>query len=415
MANRTDNNAPPYTEAQTKAWLSWLARGMQQHEQTVFMLELLQPSWLTTSKERAVYTLSSRILTGVLYGLILGTIVACFSASIVVIVRPLMFGFILGLSVGLFDALRFMLEGVQTSPRPGPKRWQHLKRFLINEWFLIVPVAFIWFLAMDLDLLEDSGFWVFIAFFVVAGVRRTSHRSLATDIQSVETLTWSWAHFWKGGILFGCIVGMIVGLLLAIVLREISAMLGTDVDLLDVAGPALIGAAICGVIGGLVLGGVAGLRPGVIDMKTAPNQGMNLSTRWACFSGLVFGLVVTLIFEFVFYLSGGGFVVGLLAGVIVWPMSALYFGLWFGGLDVIQHYLLRLMLDIRGHAPLNYVRFLDYAAHDLNFLQKVGGGYVFIHRILLEHFAAMDNEAKSNPQDTPALTAQTPFDPVSGI
>jgi hypothetical protein len=37
------------------------------------------------------------------------------------------------------------------------------------------------------------------------------------------------------------------------------------------------------------------------------------------------------------------------------------------------------------------VRFLDYAAKDLNFLQKVGGGYIFIHRMLLEHFAAMDD------------------------
>ncbi len=66
-----------------------------------------------------------------------------------------------------------------------------------------------------------------------------------------------------------------------------------------------------------------------------------------------------------------------------------------------------------GHTPLDYVRFLDYAAKDLNFLQKVGGGYIFIHRILLEHFAAMEDAGKSNPQDTPALATSTPFEPVS--
>jgi hypothetical protein len=42
----------------------------------------------------------------------------------------------------------------------------------------------------------------------------------------------------------------------------------------------------------------------------------------------------------------------------------------------------------RGHIPLNYVGFLNYAAERV-FLQKVGGGYIFIHRLLLEHFATM--------------------------
>ena len=40
--------------------------------------------------------------------------------------------------------------------------------------------------------------------------------------------------------------------------------------------------------------------------------------------------------------------------------------------------------------PWNYARFLDYAAEELNFLQKVGGGYIFVHRYLLEYFAAME-------------------------
>ena len=47
------------------------------------------------------------------------------------------------------------------------------------------------------------------------------------------------------------------------------------------------------------------------------------------------------------------------------------------------------MLYRLGDAPWNYARFLDYATERL-FLQKVGGGYIFIHRMLLEHFAQMD-------------------------
>ena len=40
-------------------------------------------------------------------------------------------------------------------------------------------------------------------------------------------------------------------------------------------------------------------------------------------------------------------------------------------------------------APWNYPAFLDYAAERV-FLRKVGGGYMFIHRMLLEHFALLE-------------------------
>ena len=59
-----------------------------------------------------------------------------------------------------------------------------------------------------------------------------------------------------------------------------------------------------------------------------------------------------------------------------------------GGKACIQHFTLRLILYCNGYIPWNYARFLDYAA-DRIFLQKVGGGYIFIHRLLLEHFAQM--------------------------
>ncbi|MDJ0592593.1 MAG: hypothetical protein QNJ72_21810 [Pleurocapsa sp. MO_226.B13] len=45
--------------------------------------------------------------------------------------------------------------------------------------------------------------------------------------------------------------------------------------------------------------------------------------------------------------------------------------------------------------PWNYARFLDYAAERI-FLRKVGGGYIFIHRMLLEHFARMELEQRQD-------------------
>jgi hypothetical protein len=71
-------------------------------------------------------------------------------------------------------------------------------------------------------------------------------------------------------------------------------------------------------------------------------------------------------------------------------MSACLIGL-FGRPDiVIKHYLLRFALWLQGSIPRNYVRFLDYAAA-LIFLRKVGGGYIFVHRLVMEHFAGLSD------------------------
>jgi hypothetical protein len=78
-------------------------------------------------------------------------------------------------------------------------------------------------------------------------------------------------------------------------------------------------------------------------------------------------------------------VFGLISGLIV----GLIYGLIFGGQTCIQHFTLRLILYHKGHIPWNYARFLDYATARI-FLQKVGGGYIFIHRLLMEHFAEME-------------------------
>jgi predicted lipid-binding transport protein (Tim44 family) len=85
----------------------------------------------------------------------------------------------------------------------------------------------------------------------------------------------------------------------------------------------------------------------------------------------------------ILYRLGSFLIGGLSSGLI-----ALILG---GGKACIQHFTLRLILYLDGYIPWNYARFLDYAAERI-FLQKVGGGYIFIHRLLLEHFAQMELE-----------------------
>ena len=57
-----------------------------------------------------------------------------------------------------------------------------------------------------------------------------------------------------------------------------------------------------------------------------------------------------------------------------------------GGFVYLQHYIPRFLLWRNDYAPLNYVRFLDYGAERV-FPRKVGGDYIFAHRLLMEYFA----------------------------
>jgi hypothetical protein len=65
-----------------------------------------------------------------------------------------------------------------------------------------------------------------------------------------------------------------------------------------------------------------------------------------------------------------------------------------GGGACAEHLTLRVVYWWDGCMPWNYTRFLDWATEHL-FLQKVGGGYIFIHRSLLEHFAQLEKRPKT--------------------
>jgi hypothetical protein len=68
-------------------------------------------------------------------------------------------------------------------------------------------------------------------------------------------------------------------------------------------------------------------------------------------------------------------------------ISALQMGL-VSGMACIKHLILRIILYFNRSIPWNYAAFLNYAS-DRILLRKVGGGYIFVHRALQEHFAQL--------------------------
>ena len=63
-------------------------------------------------------------------------------------------------------------------------------------------------------------------------------------------------------------------------------------------------------------------------------------------------------------------------------------GFYISGAEAPRHFILRCLLYRNGSIPWNYARFLNYSTERM-LLQRVGGRYRFIHRLLQEHFAAL--------------------------
>ena len=71
-----------YTQQQTVHWLTWLARQMVRHSQTVFYIEQLQPDWLPGEKRWVfglvgglVYELVGGLVYGLVDGLVVGLVI----------------------------------------------------------------------------------------------------------------------------------------------------------------------------------------------------------------------------------------------------------------------------------------------------------------------------------------------------
>jgi hypothetical protein len=60
-----------------------------------------------------------------------------------------------------------------------------------------------------------------------------------------------------------------------------------------------------------------------------------------------------------------------------------------GGNALLQHFVLRLVLAWNRYAPLRYDLLLNYCTERL-LLQRVGGRYRFMHKLVQDHFAKMD-------------------------
>jgi WD40 repeat protein len=137
---------------------------------------------------------------------------------------------------------------------------------------------------------------------------------------------------------------------------------------------------------GLLAGLLFSLRRQIRESKTVPGEGIRLSARNGILMGVLAGLVVLMpicvALLFLQRLHSSDWPFWLSVFLLLFVLISLFSGM----IDVIQYVVIRLLLWAGRTVPWRYARFLDHAA-DLILLRRVGGGYIFIHRLLLEYFA----------------------------
>jgi hypothetical protein len=313
-------------------------------------------------------------------------------------------GLTAGLVVGLFGGRS---ETAAQAQRGNSQLGKYLTR-------AVKGLAFVLAIALIYQLATGQGALVFGLLFglpvlfasVLIGGPSIRPRSIAV----VETVGWSPEGALNSGLAFGLVFGLVTGLLFWLTSGLIS---GLGVPGLVFG---LFSGLVLGLGAGLVVGLLGGLASGGTVERAVPNQGIHRSARLAVVfglvAGLVFGLGSVLVHGLLNWLFFGPLpwqsarivVVFVLAhGLSAGPFFGLGTGLSYGGQACLSHLALRFVLWREGVMPLNYVGFLDYATERI-FLRRVGGGYIFIHRLIQEHFAANEEALVERVARIPNLT-----------
>ena len=382
-------------------------------------------SWRTSRSHFILGSLRNGLLVGLSSGLIAG------------LIAGLSFGLIIGVSFGLSGVLLSAIfeKGntaqlqTETHVRSGRSLW----RRLVNAGHVRngLLVGLIYGLSSGLSIMLSGRLSFGLVFGLLIGLSAGLIGILLSvilvgrdrTIQPTEIIVWSWRSLMQSLIKVRqvrntLLVGLIVGLSLVLsswVNARLSYLLSLGLSYL-LSSWLSLGLGL-GLSYWLLLGLFNGLSSDTLDerRRITPNQGIRRSARNSILVGLISGLVsfpivILCVVLSVWLISGlrGGLRVWLSVclslGLIVGLAGGLLAGLLNGGLACTQHGVLRWLLWRSGFIPRNYVRFLDFAAERI-LLRKVGGGYIFIHRLLLDYFATLDTAPTSHKEAEQAQNA----------
>jgi hypothetical protein len=323
---------------------------MRAHSQTVFHVDRIQPDWLPTDRDR---TLAPALATAAAFVLHLGMVALAAGVAVAAVVLLGGRGSLLGVPAGLLSGL---------AP--------------------LVPLA------------------------LAAGVALAM---LVHDV-AIEPIRWSPDAFRSAlpaAILRGAVAGPVLG--------AAAALLTLSPDVLR---PAFLWIVVVGALVGLLtsLGFAiaAGHRASMGGPPATPGADIEGLLRTARLGALVGPLVLCPMLAMVSAVAlhlatgkGAPMVIAIVVVFVALPVS-LFSALRLGGAAYLRHRAVLWLLSRAGLAPRNLVDFLAHAAR-LNLLRRQGGGYEFVHPLLRQRFAELDDpEPDERVSRTPAGAPPAP-------
>ena len=365
-----------FSHEKVRARLAWLAQRMDMHNQALFLIERLQPSWLPSRRWQWAYILGSRLFAGLNASLMMwlfwlmirinvppfGTVWSQKAAQIIpgrASETDFWLMLFLGLSMGLLTAVLDNIYYGWISNQGYPavnKRKRLIGRIVFTGIItgalamLIVGIFDNLYIAFSFGLVVAVAFGLNI-YFVYGG-------NLRDDIRTVAALSWTWT---------GAFIGLLIGLGLSTAVELIEwTLYGTTQIVPTYLSLGLIF---------MLLGGLRGHR---VSVTSNPNQGVWLSATNALIAAGIVGLTM----------FGATAVVwqNLFLGFIAGALSILSTLFMFGGGNVTNHFYLRFLLWLTKDLSWDLVSFLEFSVNRV-FLHRVGGGYLFIHQTLQAYFA----------------------------
>lgn len=344
--------------------LPWLARQMAAQGQSVFLLEDLGPEWLKTKYERWAFLIGYRILTALLLGIVVNLL------------------YVFGLSPPQYAPRMFLAISAAA---------------LITSIFsLRLNNAATLFLNMALTALTTA--WALNNWIggliggLVLGIPGGALAIVIRDPHMTEKMHWSWK---RTGVVMAAII--LTEILIGVLIYRTMGL----ATLSTVTYWLLIAALPIGT--GITLS--FGRRPSLQMAPTVkPNQGTWQSMRNAV------GIIIFLLLVLLPLSLPAGISRNLAQGRPPWQadglltslnflmattgLVALPLSLFSGGAACLQHLMVRSILVSVEKLPWNLIRILDQATNCV-LMQRVGGGYLFQHRLLQDYFA--DLQRKPNP------------------
>ncbi|MEM7132070.1 MAG: hypothetical protein AAF702_37535 [Chloroflexota bacterium] len=403
-----------------------------QHGQTVFLIEQIQPNWLAKTNRflfqpplimliaGPLYGLIGGAILGVISGIILGTafwilenvhfsnhIDVLFSYALLQdlvhrLITVVKAGGVIGLFTGLFIGLTIGLIELLT------RRFREIVPYIGNDSLKrrtigsLYGALFGWLFIGPLFGLTTTGIADGFSTGIIVGVFGGMFGGMLGGLNEIEPA--NYARLTLEEIIKRIHWGLVFGLV--VVLANIAVfglwgwfgsgfMADDEPSFAERTEYLMLGferGGISWLLGGILSGLIfQPYRGGTsLDSTTthSPNQGIRLSVRYAllsCTIVLMFSIATSVVW--LVTIPGFTIITVAYAGIV----GAFIISLFMGGDSAVKHLLLRIILWCNDSIPWDYARFLDYC-HDRIFLRKVGGGYIFIHRMLMEHFAEMTDE-----------------------